>query len=195
MNFAKVFLATATLMVASISPSFANDKVEIVGVSYRGSGCPQGSASVDINPDGQKLSILFGEFKTFGNREPEERRKDCNLTIPVKVPAGLQISIYTANYRGSVDENTTGKLRVEYFFAGESGIIFEDLLKGEIDYDVPHELNAAVWSACGESVNMRVNASMRAKGDGMATVDTFDLKRENSSRGLVYKIKYRSCNK
>jgi hypothetical protein len=30
MNFAKVFLATATLMVTSISPTLANDKVEIL---------------------------------------------------------------------------------------------------------------------------------------------------------------------
>ncbi len=48
---------------------------------------------------------------------------------------------------------------------------------------------ADVWSRCGDSVNMRVNAAMTASGQGMATVDSFDL----AHRGLVYHVKYRQC--
>ncbi|WP_228058317.1 DUF4360 domain-containing protein [Nostoc sp. LEGE 12447] len=50
---------------------------------------------------------------------------------------------------------------------------------------------ADVWSGCGDSVNIRVNTAMTAKGQGMATVDSFDL----AHRGLVYHIKYRTCRK
>ncbi|RUS96757.1 hypothetical protein DSM107003_21630 [Trichormus variabilis SAG 1403-4b] len=92
MNFAKVFLATATLMVASISPTFANDKVEIVGINYGGSGCPDQSASVSVSNDGQELIILFDKFIALGNSDTESLRKSCNLTIPIKVPQGQQIS-------------------------------------------------------------------------------------------------------
>ncbi|MBD2628036.1 DUF4360 domain-containing protein [Trichormus variabilis] len=193
MNFAKIFLATATLMVASISPSLANNKVEIVGASYGGSGCPDRTASVTVSPDGQELSILFDKFITLGNGKPEEARKSCNLTIPIKVPGGFQISVYTANYRGYVAPNTTGELLTEYFFAGSRGLKLKQELRGEKDYDVEHDLvtQGKVWSACGDSVNMRVNASMKAKGDGIATVDSFDL----AHRGLVYRVEYRSCNK
>ncbi|RUS96758.1 hypothetical protein DSM107003_21640 [Trichormus variabilis SAG 1403-4b] len=62
-------------------------------------------------------------------------------------------------------------------------------LRGETDYNVRHDLEGEVWSACGDSVNMRVNTSMRAKGDGMATVDSLNLDR----RGWTYRVKYRSC--
>ncbi|WP_071190759.1 DUF4360 domain-containing protein [Trichormus sp. NMC-1] len=191
MNFAKVFLATATLMVASISPTFANDKVEIVGISYGGSGCPDGSASVSVSNDGQELRILFDKFIALGNSDAESRRKSCNLTIPIKVPQGQQIALYDADYRGYVSPNTTGELVTEHFFAGSRGLRLKQELRGETDYNVRHDLwsQGEVWSACGDSVNMRVNASMRAKGDGMATVDSLDL----AGRGWIYRVKYRSC--
>jgi Domain of unknown function (DUF4360) len=189
-NFIKSFLAAATLIAASVGPAFANDKVEILGAEYGGNGCPEGSASVGVSPDGQELSILFDKFIAVGNKA-EERRKNCNLSIPIKVPQGFQISLYDADYRGYVAPDTTGKLRAEYFFAGQRGPVFSRTFNGEQDYNVRDQLVtvADVWSRCGDSVNMRVNAAMTASGRGMATVDSFDL----AHRGLVYHVKYRQC--
>jgi Domain of unknown function (DUF4360) len=189
-NFVKTFLAGATLMAASIGPAFATDKVVIEGAQYGGNGCPEGSASVNVSPDGQELTILFDEFIALGNKA-SERRKSCNLSIPIKVPQGFQISLYDADYRGYVAPGTTGRLRAEYFFAGQRGPVFSRTFRGEKDYNVRDQLVtfADVWSRCGDSVNMRVNAAMIASGQGMATVDSFDL----AHRGLVYHVKYRSC--
>ncbi|MBC1219131.1 DUF4360 domain-containing protein [Nostoc sp. UCD121] len=189
-NFIKSFLAAATLITASVGPAFANDKVEIVGAEYGGNGCPEGSASVNVSPDGQELSILFDKFIAVGNKA-EERRKNCNLSIPIKVPQGFQISLYDADYRGYVAPSTIGRLRAEYFFAGQRGPVFSRTFNGESDYNVRDQLVtvADVWSRCGDSVNMRVNAAMTASGQGMATVDSFDL----AHRGLVYHVKYRQC--
>lgn len=189
-KFVQVSLAAATLMMASIGPAFSNDKVKIVGAEYGGNGCPEGSASVSVSPDGQELSILFDQFVALGNKSAEAR-KSCNLSIPIKVPQGFQISLYDADYRGYVAPGTTGRLRAEYFFAGQRGPVFSKTFRGEIDYNVRDKLVTVgdVWSRCGDSVNMRVNAAMIANGKGMATVDSFDL----AHRGLVYHIKYRSC--
>ncbi|MBD2436040.1 DUF4360 domain-containing protein [Nostoc sp. FACHB-110] len=189
-NFVKSFLAGAVLMTASVGPAFASDKVEIMGAEYGGNGCPDGSASVSVSPDGQELSILFDQFIAVGNKS-SERRKSCNLSIPIKVPQGFQISLYDADYRGYVAPSTTGRLRAEYFFAGQRGPVFSRTFRGETDYNVRDQLVtvADVWSRCGDSVNMRVNAAMTANGGGMATVDSFDL----AHRGLVYHVKYRQC--
>ena len=189
MKFVKLLLATA-LMTASISPAFANPAVKILGASYGGSGCPDRSASVSVSPDGQELTILFDKFAAQGNVSTESR-KSCNLSIPIKVPQGYQISIYDADYRGYVAPKTTGNLRAEYFFAGARGPVFNRNLSGETNYNVRDSLAtvANVWSSCGDSVNMRVNAAMTARGAGMATVDSFDL----AHRGLVYHVKYRTC--
>ncbi|MEH2191486.1 MAG: DUF4360 domain-containing protein [Nostoc sp.] len=189
-NIIKAFLAVATLITASIGPAFANDTVQIVSAEYGGNGCPEGSASVSVSPDGQELSILFDKFIAVGNKA-EERRKNCNLSIPIKVPQGFQISLYDADYRGYIAPETTGRLRAEYFFAGQRGPVFSRTFNGERDYNVRDQLVtvADVWSRCGDSVNMRVNAAMTASGKGMATVDSFDL----AHRGLVYHVKYRQC--
>ncbi len=183
-------LLIGSVLMTAISPAFAAEKVEILGAKYGGNGCPADSASVGVSPDGQELTILFDKFIAQGN-SPTESRKSCNLSIPVRVPQGFQISLYDADYRGYVAPATTAKLRAEYFFAGQKGPVFERQLKGENNYNVRDSLAtvANVWSACGDEVNMRVNASMAAKGKGMATVDSFDL----AHRGLKYHIKYRTC--
>ena len=186
----QTFVATATLMAAFVSPALAAPTVEIVGANYGGSGCPRGSASVTVSPDGQELSILFDKFIALGNNS-RESRKSCNLTIPIKVPQGYQISLYDADYRGYVAPKTTGRLTAEYFFAGGRGPVFSRKFNGETQYNVRDSLAtvANVWSRCGDSLNMRVNAGMSASGQGMATVDSFDL----AHRGLVYHVKYRTC--
>ncbi|MEG4801440.1 DUF4360 domain-containing protein [Microcoleus sp. ARI1-B5] len=190
MKFVKLLLATA-LTTAAISPAFAaTPSVQIVGASYGGTGCPDRSASVTVSPDGQELSILFDKFVAQGNVSAETR-KSCNLTIPIKVPQGFQISIYDADYRGYVAPKTSGNLRAEYFFAGTKGPVYSRTFNGETNYNVRDSLAtvADVWSRCGDSVNMRVNAAMTARGAGTATVDSFDL----AHRGLVYHVKYRTC--
>ena len=189
MNILQSFLATTVLTIAAISPALAQ-KVEILGANYGGSGCPENSASVSVSPDGQELSILFDKFAALGN-DSTQSRKSCNLSIPIQVPQGFQISLYDADYRGYVAPSTTGNLRAEYFFAGNRGPVFSRTFRGETDYNVRDSLAtvANVWSACGNSVNMRINASMTARGSGMATVDSFDL----AHRGLIYHIQYRDC--
>ncbi|MEK0182562.1 MAG: DUF4360 domain-containing protein [Microcoleus anatoxicus] len=189
MKFLKLLLAT-TLMSASISSALAQEKVQILGASYGGSGCPDRSASVSVSPDGQELTILFDKFVAQGNVSAE-KRKSCNLSIPIKVPQGFQISLYDADYRGYIAPKTSANLRAEYFFAGSRGPIFSRNFNGETNYNVRDSLAtvADVWSRCGDSINMRVNAAMTASGAGTATVDSFDL----AHRGLVYHIKYRTC--
>ncbi|BAY35873.1 hypothetical protein NIES2111_01900 [Nostoc sp. NIES-2111] len=189
-NCVQAFLAAATLITASVGPALASSKVEILGAEYGGNGCPDGSASVSVSPDGQELTILFDKFIAEGNKSTE-RRKSCNMSIPIKVPQGFQISLYDADYRGYVAPSTTARLRAEYFFAGQRGPVFSRTFRGETDYNVRDQLAtvADVWSRCGDSTNMRVNAAMTASGQGVATVDSFDL----SHRGLVYHIKYRKC--
>jgi hypothetical protein len=193
MKFVKTFIATTILMTTSVSSSFAADKVNIVSAIYGGSGCPDNSASVQISPDGLKLTLLFDKFVAKANNQTESR-KSCNLSIGIKLPQGIQISFYDVDYRGYVAPATTGTLRAEYFFAGSTVPIFTRDLFGGTDYFVRDSLASItnVWSACGKSVNMRVNTSITARGVGIATLDSFDFSK-SGTRGLVYHIRYRTC--
>ncbi|AFY73281.1 hypothetical protein Syn7502_01178 [Synechococcus sp. PCC 7502] len=180
----------AVLFAVTTSQASAENTVTIKGAGYGGNGCPNDSASVTVSPDGQVLTILFDKYIADASK-PSTARKSCNLSIPIFIPNGFQISLYDAEYRGYVAPNTRGTLRSEYFFAGGRGPVFQSTFNGETNYDKQDSLAtvANVWSSCGASVNMRVNTSLRASGEGIATVDSFDL----THRGLVYHIKYRNC--
>jgi Domain of unknown function (DUF4360) len=186
----KAVAISAAILAMTSGQVSAQNAVTIKGAGYGGSGCPDNSASVTVSPDGQVLTILFDKYSADA-RNPITRRQSCNLSIPIFVPNGFQISLYDADYRGYVAPQTTGTLRSEYFFAGSRGPVFQATFNGETNYDKRDSLAtvANVWSACGASANMRVNTSMVATGAGVATVDSFDL----AHRGLVYHIKYRNC--
>ena len=186
MKFAKTLFVSAILLAAAASaPSYAAPTVTLGTPSYGGSGCPAGSASTTISPDGQELSVLFDKFIA------RQGRKNCALTIPVRVPQGFQVSIYTMDYRGYVAPRTTGKLTTDYFFAGQATAPITRTLVGEVNYSERDTISTMVnvWSRCGDSVNMRVNAAMAASGAGDATVDSVDV----AHAGLIYYLKYRSC--
>ena len=176
-------LATSALLLASTA-SFA-ETVTLGLPSYGGSGCPTGSASATVSPDGQELSVIFDKFVANNGR------KNCALTIPVKVPNGFQVSIYTMDYRGYVAPKTTGRLTTDYFFAGQRTSPITRVITGEKNYSERDTVAtmANVWSKCGDSVNMRVNAAMAASGKGDATVDSVDV----AHAVLVYYLKYRAC--
>jgi len=186
----QVSAIAAILLTGNTSQVVAQNIVTIRGAGYGGSGCPNNSASVTVSPDGQVLTILFDKYSADA-QNPTTRRLSCNLSIPIFVPNGFQISLYDADYRGYVAPQTSGTLRSEYFFAGGRGPIFQETFYGETSYDKRDSLAtvANVWSRCGASVNMRVNTSMIANGAGVATVDSFDL----THRGMIYHIKYRTC--
>ena len=176
-------LAASALLLAS-APSFA-ETVTLGQPSYGGSGCPANSASATVSPDGQELSVIFDKFVA------KNGRKNCALTIPVKVPNGFQVSIYTMDYRGYVAPQTTGQLSTDYFFAGQRTRPITRVLRGETNYSERDTVAtmADVWTKCSDSINMRVNAAMSASGKGDATIDSVDV----AHAGLVYHLKYRAC--
>jgi hypothetical protein len=178
----KALLILVTLITAPIAPAFANSRVEILGANYGGNGCPAGSAGAAVSPDGQELNILFNDFIALGNT-PGQSRKSCNISIPINVPQGFQVSIDSIDYQGYVAAETKGTLRAEHFFSGNRSPIFSRTFDGESNYNIKDAQTKKVWSKCGENANLRVNVSMLAEGAGKATVE----------KSPMFHLKYRSC--
>src|SRR5687767_2321492 len=67
-----------------------------------GSGCPQGTASAVLSPDGKTLSVLFDQFQVEAGRTTGKQidRKTCDMGIPVHVPQGFAVSVLQVDYRG-----------------------------------------------------------------------------------------------
>lgn len=194
----KTLLASIAATLLITQPGFASGKnpVHFKAPAYSGTGCPTGSADYSITPDGSTLSILFGRYEAdAGNRSRD--RKTCNISIPVRVPNGYQVSLITADYRGFVDlpkRSDSARLSRTYFFAGQLGFRKNNTFNGRSskDYLVRDEMLATTgtWSACGRDVNMRINSSMMARGkNAYASVDTVDLKSD-----MKFHLQFRRCH-
>jgi hypothetical protein len=192
-------LTTASLLVVSLTA--VADEISLGQPGYGGNGCPNGSASATLSPDGKSLSIIFDQFITEAGPASGRTldRKSCNIAIPVHVPNGYSMSVISADYRGfvSLPQGATARIQAEYFFAGMMGPRFAQDFRGRFDQDYTFTntlgVQAMVWSPCGADVNLRVNASMMVKNtsyqDAMATVDSADY-----NAGIIYQIQMRRCN-
>ncbi|HLE09765.1 MAG: hypothetical protein A2504_11390 [Bdellovibrionales bacterium RIFOXYD12_FULL_39_22] len=199
----KYLLTSLSLFVslALFVGSAMADDISLGEPGYGGTGCPQGSASATLSPDGKELSIIFDQFvvEAGGATRRSIGRKSCNVSIPVHVPGGFSISLIDADYRGYVmlPRSASATFTAEYFFAGQRGPMFSKVFSGPTDTDYTLEdtlgIFANVWSACGTDVNLRVNASMRVmtrlNQEALATVDSADF-----SAGIVYRIAFRRCH-
>lgn len=191
-------IATVSLLATSMT-AFA-DGLVLGDPAYGGNGCPNGSASATISPDGSSLSVIFDQFITEAGPSSGKQldRKSCNIAIPVHVPNGFSISILAVDYRGfvSLPRGATARLQAEYFFAGSQGPRFAKDFRGAFDQDYTFNnsmgVQAMVWSPCGADVNLRVNASMMVRNnsydDALATVDSADF-----SSGIIYQVQMRRC--
>lgn len=194
-----------TNILASLALIFvtgvANAQIRLGQPSYGGSGCPAGSASATLSPDQSTLSILFDQFISEAGG-PSGRRvdqKSCNIAVPVNLPQGYSVSLIAIDYRGyaSIPRGGRGRFAAEYFFAGERGPRFTKEFSGGYDSDYLFEndmiAEALVWSACGASVNLRVNASLVVQSNtrneqALATVDSADI-----DAGIIYHVRWRRC--
>jgi hypothetical protein len=194
-------LLLACVIASSFFNAQAQDTIELGYPAYGGNGCPAGTASATLSPDGSSLSIIFDEFITEAGPAAGKtiNRKSCNIAVPVHVPNGYSISVLAVDYRGYVGlpRSASARLQAEYFFAGMRGPRFSRDFIGatDRDYTFSNELGveSMVWSPCGADVNLRVNASMMVRNtnrslDAIATVDSADI-----NAGMIYHIQTRRC--
>jgi hypothetical protein len=193
--------ATVVVGVMGLSSAHAQESLQLGQPIYGGNGCPQGSASATASPDGRDLSILFDQFQVeAGSNGKRIDRKSCNLAIPLHVPQGYSVSVFTVDYRGftSLPYGARALFNAEYFFAGAQGPRVAKNFSGPQSqgYIFTNQLaaEALVWSPCGADTNLRVNSSMfvqtnRNLEDALATVDSADVK-----SAIVFHVQWWQCN-
>lgn len=196
-------LIALTALVLAAATAKAQSGISLGDPIYGGNGCPAGSASVTITPDGKTLSMLFDSFSAEAGNTTGRRidRKSCNMRVPVHVPQGYSVAIIGVDYRGFNAIPGNGaytELRNEYFYAGSRGPVFQKRFNGPRadSYTETNKLIATslIWSECGKEVIFAINSSATAMSNSqmqqtMMTVDSVDI-----SAGLIYSLQWRRCN-
>lgn len=192
----KWFLALAPLAAAAPAlPTFQGDappagQVKIMGVTYGGTGCPQGTVASTISDDRSTVTLIYDSYvASIGpGISITENRKACQINLDIQYPGGFQYSILSADYRGyaNIEKGVTGTLKSTYYFSGLSpqssttytfdGPVSQDYTKHD-----EADSTSVVWSPCGKPANLNVNSQVRltsssSKASGLLTTDSTDFK-------------------
>lgn len=171
--------------------------IEIIDADYGGTGCPEGTASVVIV--GNTLSILFDEYMAETSYGNQTARKTCNYAVALEIDPGYTVALLKIDYRGFADipENGFGRLRAEYFWAGQQGPVYNRTFSAGSfgDWMETDFVGGAVWSPCGGEVIARGNTSILARKsspysskEAEVQVDSLDLQ-----AGVVYYFEWNKC--
>lgn len=101
-----ILLSALSLTLLSSLTLLASPNYQLGEPVLIGNGCPKGSASVAVSPDGSAISILFDRFSVDAKRgmNPwDQMRKNCRFHIPVALPPGFALEAVQVDYRGFVN--------------------------------------------------------------------------------------------
>ena len=176
-------LVVVAVLLALATPAIARDPIAPIplgDIGYGGSGCPGGSADIITNPD-RRSALLSLSGYAVGDNGRSIDRKTCALAIPVDVPSGVAVAIRGVAVIGSVDlpAGVEATLSLEAFVAGDQGETTELTLTGVRDGNwfrvISIPWDNLVWTGCGEDSNLRVNTSLRTKGNESAKISIDNL--------------------
>jgi hypothetical protein len=170
-------------------------------------GCPAGSYSIVLAPDGATLSVLFDQFtlRTTATTSPATQRKVCRFSAPLNLPTGQSIGVYKVDYRGfsNLAARQETALDVQYFLGPhdhQHGRVFKRKVKGphEGDYLFSETIGAGQMKrvGCGTAAVLEVGITLSLDGDfragqAMASLDTTDAA---PGGALVYHLDLKPCS-
>lgn len=181
--------------------------VSLPAMAQEANGCPEGSYSIVVSPDGTTLSILFDQFtlESSGNSASGKQRKVCRISSPLNLPANYSIGVYKVDYRGfaKLVAKQETELDVQYFLGphdNEHGRVFKRKIKGphEGDYLFTENIGAGQMKrvGCGTAaildvgITLSLDGNLRA-GEAMASLDTTDAA---PGGALVYHFNLKKCS-
>lgn len=190
MKYVALVAALLALSAAGVDAQEPLPKVTFGAPGYGGSGCPDGTAKVILGFSNQAAIYILDAYKVGDNGRAVDRQT-CAIAIPVDVPAGVSVAIRNVAIRGAADlpEGLDATVSVEAFTAATQGEINEITLNGAMKSSylrfvtIPDD--KLQWSACGADTNLRVNTSLRTRGDKQADVSLNAL--------IVYPLATKAC--
>ncbi|MFD8496635.1 DUF4360 domain-containing protein [Amycolatopsis sp. NPDC059657] len=184
---AATFLAVSSAVIPVTGTDEIPARVEVVTVN--GSGCPAGTA--ETSAGGNTFSVSYRAFfaQAGGGANPVDSRKNCQVNVRVSLPPGYTYGLAGTTYTGfaHLEAGASALHRVSLYFQGTSPTValnfpFTGPLTDEWRTDYRPHPTEIVYSPCGDSRNLNINAELRVSTSDPAK-RSFLL--ADASRGIV----------
>jgi hypothetical protein len=197
--FAAAFATPLTVVDTAAGPD--PKQISITGITYGGTGCPQGTVSQQLNADKTAFTLLFDQY--IAQMGPglgfSGARKNCQINVALRIPQGWQYSVATVDYRGfmNLQAGVNAKQTASYYFQGSLATCRKETNfygPAQRDYTLrdSFDVNTLVWSDCGAKANVNINSALFVTGpsgrSGIITTDSIDGKVKQ-----IYGLSWRRC--
>ncbi|KAF3125104.1 hypothetical protein TWF594_001674 [Orbilia oligospora] len=150
-------------------------------IVYGGTGCPQGSASVQIAADGKSFTARFKSFSAeLGTGSLVDSRKFCQLNLALKAPVGWQYAVLATNFTGAalLGSGTKASHTSTVYFSGSTNqTAFTLPLYGAAKYiyniQAASVVGGAAWSPCGSDTALNIKSELSITGTGAGEIIEF----------------------
>ncbi|RDL35979.1 Secreted protein [Venustampulla echinocandica] len=163
-------LSLASAALGAVTPRNAPSKVKINGISLLGSGCPAGTADVQVDATGTLFEATFStyEIQTGPGTKAVDWRKNCKLTMNMEFDSGFQFTILDTEMKGfdQIPSGATGQCKNVFSFTGFPGSATYSLnLPGPSsgNFNLKTSPGIESWSPCGGQtaiLNMNTQCSL-----------------------------------
>jgi hypothetical protein len=176
--------------------------VEQTTVTYKGKGCPPGTAGVFITDDGLAFTAIYDQYTVqVGPGIPKtENSKKCELQVALRTPKGWQYTIEKVEFRGYSDlkAGMGASLDARYKLSGEPAERQDVInLAGPTQdnfFAASNFPEGGLTSQCGNGKNVKITTvlSVNNKGakdeTGLATMDMVD-----GIFQVIYRLSWKRC--
>ncbi|KYK57519.1 hypothetical protein DCS_04529 [Drechmeria coniospora] len=191
-------LAAAAPNTAAVAPK----KVRVRGVSLLGSGCPAGTANVQVDATGSLFEATFSayEVQTGPGTRASDWRKNCKLTLNMEFDAGYQFTILDTDMIGfaEIPKGARGQCTNTFSFTGSAArhVDYAISLPGKYsgNFNLQSRPGIESWSDCGGSTAiLNMNTACNISPTHLPALIAVD--HISGKLTVKFAVKWRYCRK
>jgi len=183
---------------ASVNVPSGNITVEVV--ANNGSGCSPGTATVSANADKTGFRVRYFDFlaEAGGGAATVDRRKNCQISVLVTVPAGWTFAIASVVFQGlaRLNSGASGLHRTTYYWQGSS----QDF-RTERGFDGPfnglwatQDVGAAsIYTPCNAQRILNVNTELRVDAGTSTGRNSLSMRTTEGDVDTLFNFSWVQC--
>ncbi|RKS71649.1 uncharacterized protein DUF4360 [Actinomadura pelletieri DSM 43383] len=190
-------LGLAVLVAAPVFAASARGAPEIEISHVNGSGCPDGSATVEADADGFVVRYSAYAVRIGGDARPSDARRNCRLGLKVTPPEGLTYAVAGSDHRGfmQLESGVRAIFRSAHHYGNHSDRhpLRRDIKgPGHEDWVITETRDETqfFWVPCGEKWGLILSTELALSTSNTSKASVMDM---NSGLGSAYRFAWRTC--